>query len=106
MKRRILRDLRAGIYFRYPPCCVLRFIWDLDILGLPPATLRESLDPECNYVPCGIFHKALPYSGAQFAFWCEEFGKELVICDTEEEMFEFKVTRVIHRPKWARRESL
>lgn len=57
--RHPLRDLVHGVWFGYPPCCVLRFSWD-SIWGRLSGNLRGGrlTDDGRPYVPCGILHSA------------------------------------------------
>jgi hypothetical protein len=48
-------DLREGLHYGYPLCCVLRFALSR---WAAQAARRSRLDDERPYVVCGIFHRS------------------------------------------------
>jgi hypothetical protein len=66
-------DLRDGIYYGFPLCCVLRYVLAWRLWG--QAMRRGVYDPEGNpRVPCNIFHHGSPPHTLDFGEACEDHG--------------------------------
>ena len=58
----LVHDLRLGLRYGYPACCITHYCWDA-LWGRPPAMTRwgqiaptDLLAGPSRYVPCGVFH--------------------------------------------------
>ena len=57
----VIRDIRLGLRYGYPPCCVAHFVWD-GLWGWPSSMMRwrqfghVATEPP-TFVPCGVFHR-------------------------------------------------
>lgn len=49
------RVTRRGWRYGYPACCIARFAFDV-LRDASPGELRGW--PECEWVPCGVLHRA------------------------------------------------
>ena len=61
-------DLREGLHYGYPLCCVLRFAlsrWDAQ------AARRSRVDDERDFVICGIVHRRVGGRDLRWSTWLE-----------------------------------
>lgn len=50
------RVFRRGLRYRYPPCCIIRFSWDI-AWNRSPGQLRGHAGN--LWIPCGMFHPTI-----------------------------------------------
>ena len=74
LKHRRLIDLRDGLHYRFPLCCVLRFVLARQWWG--QAMRRGVVDPygPNPHVPCGVFHRGAPPHTVDFGEACSDHG--------------------------------
>lgn len=58
-----LMDIHDGLYWGYPPCCVLRFATAWKYHGQAWRRGMQPIGLEDNFVVCGVFHRPSPLEG-------------------------------------------